>query len=426
MSRNDTSSHRWRNIIVVVAVATVAVLLLLWLAARFAPPTSLRLATGPEGEHEYQMALIYEQYMQEQGVDVEIVPTAGSLETMALLQSGEVDAGFILNAANIEIDASRQVSRSELSDGLVALAGVTHIPIWVFYRSELETDGRLDELADLQGLRVSLDEPESGTRALAHFLLRYSNIAEDYFEVVDASPRHSAELLLDIEIDAMFLASGVLSQNVRDLMLAPGVEILNLRLAASYARMIDFLQHVDVLEGSIRIADHKPPEVKNLVTVASLLISREDLHPDLQLLLLRAATDAQGKTFDMFPSEEVFPDVEGLSLPVSPVTQRFIAEGQTFLQRYLPFWTASPLERFYLLVLPIAILLYPLVRGTPDLYGFVMRRRVSVWYKRIRQVAGVITVLDVSGVNPLFVRQFLFGLIELGGSSPFYQTGIFV
>ena len=36
MSRNDTSSHRWRTIIVV-TVATVAVLLLLiWLGARFA------------------------------------------------------------------------------------------------------------------------------------------------------------------------------------------------------------------------------------------------------------------------------------------------------------------------------------------------------------------------------------------------------
>jgi TRAP-type uncharacterized transport system substrate-binding protein len=66
----------------------------------------MRLATGPEGEHEYQMALIYEQYMQEQAVDVEAVPTAGSLETMALLQSGEVDAGFIPNAANIESEIS--------------------------------------------------------------------------------------------------------------------------------------------------------------------------------------------------------------------------------------------------------------------------------------------------------------------------------
>jgi hypothetical protein len=347
----------------------------------------MRLATGPQGEHEYQVALIYQQYMQAQGLDVELVPTAGSLETMALLQAGEVDAGFILNAANREIDASsRQVSQSELSDGLVALAGVTHIPIWVFYRSELETEGPLGEFEDLQGLRVSLDEPESGTRALTRFILGYSGIAEDYFEVVDASPAHSTELLLDGEIDAMFLASGVLSQNVRDLLLAPGVEILNLRLAASYARMVDFLHHVDVLEGSIRIANNNPPEDKNLLTVASLLASREGLHPDLQLLLLRAATDAQGKMFDIFPSDEIFPDVEGLTLPISPVTLQFITEGETILQRYLPFWIASPLERFYVLALPIALLLFPLVRSTPGFYSFVMRRRINTWYKRIHQM----------------------------------------
>jgi TRAP transporter TAXI family solute receptor len=385
MSRNDTASSRWR-IIIVVAVGIAVVLLLVWLIARLRPPTSMRLATGPEGEHEYQMALIYKEYMQAQGLDAELVPTAGSLETMALLQSGEVDAGFILNASNLELEESRQTSQSELSDGLVALAGVTHIPMWVFYRSELETDGPLEGFADLEGLRVALDEPGSGTRALARFLLRYSSIAEDSFEVVDASPRQSTELLLDGEIDAMFLSSGVLSQNVRDLLLAPDVEILNLRLATSYARMIDFVQHVDVLEGSIRIAENDPPEVKNLVTVASVLASREDLHPDLQLLLLRATIDAHGQTFDMFPSSEVFPDVEGLSLPVSPVTLQFVTEGQTILQRYLPFWIASPLERFYLLVVPIALLLFPLVRSTPGFYSFVMRRRINTWYKRIHQM----------------------------------------
>ena len=403
MSRNDTSNQMWRTILVF-AITGAVVLLLAWVGFRLGPPTAMRLATGPEGEHEYQTALIYKQYMQEQGVDVELVPTAGSLETMALVRSGEVDAGFMLNDANVELDASRQTSESELSEGLVALAGVTHIPIWIFYRSELETDGPLDELADLQGLRVSLDEPQSGTRAAARFLLSYAGIAEDSFEVVDASPSQSAELLYAGEIDAMFLASGVLSQNVRDLLLAPGVEILNLRLATSYARMVDYLHHVDVLEGSIRIAEHKPPEVKNLLTVASLLIAREDFHPDLQLLLLRAATAAQNTTIDIFSSKEVFPSVEGLSLPVSPVTARFIAEGQTMLQRYLPFWIASPLERFYLVVLPIALLLFPLVRGTPTLYSFAMLRRINVWYKRIHQMERKLDQYNIAEVDTLITE----------------------
>jgi len=102
--------------------------------------------------------------------------------------------------------------------------------------------------------------------------------------------------------------------------------------------------------------------------------------------LLRAATDTQQGVFDLFPTAEVFPSLENLTAPASKVTLQYISQGQTFLQRYLPFWIASPLERFYLLALPILLLLYPLLRNTPTAYGFFMRRRVYIWYTRIRQI----------------------------------------
>ena len=71
---------------------------------------------------------------------------------------------------------------------------------------------------------------------------------------------------------------------------------------------------------------------------------------------------------------------------MSETTERFLTEGRTPLQRYLPFWIASPLERFYLLALPALLLIYPLVRNTPTAYGAFMRRRVFIWYKRIREI----------------------------------------
>jgi hypothetical protein len=372
--QGESGRHRSRFIISFVLAAILA--LLIWQVLRLRPPSSMRLATGPEGEHEYRTAQIYQEYMAEQGVSVEIVPTAGSLETMALIQAGGADAGFILNAANFEADDS----------GLVALAGVAHVPIWVFYRSELETDGPLGELTDLRGLRVSLGEPASGTHALSRLLLTISQIAEDEFTVIEEPPRRSAEMLLSGQIDAMFLASGMNAESLLELLLAPDVEILNFRLAETYTRLIPFLHEVTLLEGALNVAALDPPEDKHLLTDANLLIAGEDLHPDLQLLLLQAAREAQTKVFDPFPSDENFPSTNNLTLPVSETTQRFLEEGKTALQRYLPFWIASPLERFYLLVLPFLLLLYPLVRSTPSAYGFFMRRRVYVWYDRIREV----------------------------------------
>lgn len=67
------------------------------------------------------------------------------------------------------------------------------------------------------------------------------------------------------------------------------------------------------------------------------------------------------------------------------MTTRYINEGATFLQRYLPFWIASPLERFYLILLPIALLIFPIISRTPAAYAWTIRRRFYSWYKRLRE-----------------------------------------
>lgn len=367
---------RRRRALIIAFIVIAFMVLLIWQINRMRPPSSMSIATGPEGEHEYKTAQLYQRYMAAQGVDLKIVPTAGSLETMALIQADEVDAGFILNAANLETDDT----------GLMALASVGHIPIWVFYRSELETDGPLTDLTDLRSMRVAFGAPGSGARAISKILLNIAQLPEDEFTVVNAPLRQSAEMLLNGEIDALLTVTGFNSESVGELMLSPETEVMGFRLADTYEQLIPFLHVVDLLEGSFNIAERDPPEDKPLLTDANVLISGEDLHPDLQVLLLLAAKNTQGQVVDLFPTDDVFPDVEDLTLPVSPTTKQFITEGQTALQRYLPFWIASPLERFYLLILPAMLLLYPLVRNTPTAYGSFMRRRVFVWYKQIREV----------------------------------------
>ena len=148
--------HDRRSLIIIVLAVVAALGTLSWQVNRLRPPSTLRLATGPEGEHEYRTAQLYKEFMAEKSIDLEIIPTPGSLEIMRLIQTGAADAGLMLNAANFEADND---------DGLVALAAVNLVPIWVFYRSELETDGPLTDLADLRGRRVSFGYGESGTRA---------------------------------------------------------------------------------------------------------------------------------------------------------------------------------------------------------------------------------------------------------------------
>ena len=57
-----------------------------------------------------------------------------------------------------------------------------------------------------------------------------------------------------------------------------------------------------------------------------------------------------------------------------------------------------------MLVLPFALLLLPIVRGTPGLYDFAMRRRVNVWYKRIRQMELELDQYDIAEVDAHIVE----------------------
>lgn len=384
---------------IIISLALAGVLaLLVWQIDRLRPPSSIRLAAGPRDEHEYQIASLYADFLEREGLAVEVIPTEGALANMALLQSGAADAGFILNMATLAVD-DNVVTRSGVSVGLMALAGIDYVPLWGFYRSELETDDPLDELADLRGRRVAFGAPDSGTRALSRLLLSASDLTERDFAVVDAAPDVSAEMLLNGEIDAMFLVSGITSPTVSRLATAPEVQVLNLRLAPTYARMIAKLHNVDLLEGSFSISEPTPPETKQMLADTSVLVARNDLHPDIQLLLLRAAIAAQGKLLDPFPSAVTFPTVNGLTLPVSETTTQYLERGQTFLEKYLPFWVASPLERFYWLVLPAMLLLYPIVRSTPSAYSVLMRRRVNGWYRRLRDLELGLEHLDIAELD---------------------------
>ena len=54
--------------------------------------------------------------------------------------------------------------------------------------------------------------------------------------------------------------------------------------------------------------------------------------------------------------------------------------------RYLPFWAGNLLERMWLVVGGLLVLMLPLSRVVPPLYTFRVRSRVFRWYARLREV----------------------------------------
>jgi hypothetical protein len=86
----------------------------------------------------------------------------------------------------------------------------------------------------------------------------------------------------------------------------------------------------------------------------------------------------------MFERPGEFPAPKMLEFPLSPDAARFYKYGPPFLQRFLPFWIATLVDRLKVLLLPLIVLLIPLLKIVPPTFRWRIRRRIIRWYKEIQ------------------------------------------
>ena len=170
----------------------------------------------------------------------------------------------------------------------------------------------------------------------------------------DAGHRSLAagEALLRGELDAVFLIASAESPSVQRLLRNPGVTLMDFERAEAYTRRHRYLSSVNLPRGVIDLDLDLPPADVELLAVSANLVVRRDLHPALIDLLLQTADQvhAGGGLFEE-PGE--FPSPRYLDFPLHKEAKRYYKSGPPFLQRYLPFWAASLLDRLKVMLLPL-------------------------------------------------------------------------
>src|SRR4051812_11281792 len=73
-------------------------------------------------------------------------------------------------------------------------------------------------------------------------------------------------------------------------------------------------------------------------------------------------------------------------LPVSEEARHFYRSGPPVLQRLLPFWLASLVDRVKVMLIPIVMLTMPLLHATPPLMRRRTRRKIYLWYSDLRDI----------------------------------------
>ncbi len=359
-------------------------LLLAWGLIRFldpAPPRHLVMTTGPETGAYHGFSRLLAERLQEQGLTMELRSSQGSLENLQRLsaENSDVHIGMV-QGGTAELLSVTERNR------LQALAALYHEPLWLFQRA----GNPVDTLADLNALRLSVGSEGSGTWAVAKALFaeagqheRFNSLNDGLWQTLGS--QDAARALHADELDAAFLVLPADHPLIRELIANADLELADFNQTEALAARLPYLNQVRIPMGLLDIANNLPARPAHVLSPVATLVVNQDFHPALATLILQETREIlrEGTLLD---APDAFPAASPLDLPLSNEADYYHRNGVPFLQRYLPFWIASLLDRYVVLLIPFIVIMIPLFRSMGPLYRWRVRARVFRWYGQLRRI----------------------------------------
>lgn len=355
-------------------VGVLLVCIILVFAYQFvepAPPLHFKIATADTSGVYYSIATQYQKILANQGIDLEILETKGSVQNLEILKKGDADAAFIQGGTGTATDYP----------DLQGLASLYFEPLWIFIRSNTT----VTTIAELKNARIAVGKSGSGTQKIAMQVLEDNGINSNNSTFLSLGFEEASQKLLNGDADAVFLVTGADSAALASFLQNPSVHLFSITRAAAYTRHHSFLSYVILPEGGIDLAQNIPSEDTRLIAPAATLIIRDGLHPALIDQLLQASEKVHGKK-SLLLSDTKFPSPDFLDYPLSSEAERYFKNGPPFLQRYLPFWAATLIDRLKVMLLPLIALIVPIMKILPPTYQWRIRSRIYKWYDELHTV----------------------------------------
>ena len=347
------------------------------------PPHRIVMATGPEGGTYYEVGQRYRAALARENVDVQLVPTQGSIENLAMLHDPH-------SGVSIALIQGGSIGAGQKS-GLESLGTLFYEPMWWFRKRDIQGVGA----ESLLGRKIAIGSEGSGTRALMLELLRGVGI-EKQIELLPLGPRAASDKLLAGEIDVAFMMTSWESPVVRQLIADERVGLSGFPRADAFVALYPYINKVVVPRGVGNLTKDQPPNDVTLIATKASLVVRDDLHPALQYLLLGVAAEIHSGQ-SIFNRTGEFPAAEAIDIPLSNEAQRFYKSGPPLLHDYCPFWMAALIGKLIILLIPILGILYPMMRFLPRLYDWLMRSKILRMYGEPRLLEGEMANAGVGG-----------------------------
>ena len=354
------------------------------------PPKVIRIATGAKNGAYFAFAQRYARLLANDGIALEVVSTAGSVENFALLKRGEVSLALVQGGSATDDDKER----------LQSLGSLFLEPVWVFTRKQTP----IKRFVELKGKRVAVGAAGSGTYLLTMQLLSAAGITESNTTLGRGDSAQAMASLSQGTIDAAFFVAAPIAPLIRSLLEERSVQLLNFDRAPAYGSLFPFLTPVTLSEGVMNLEQNIPSHDTTLVAVSANLAARKDLNASLIPALLDAITRVH-RPGGVLEQKRQFPSIDLSDLPLNEDARRYITNGPSFLFRWLPYGTAVLMDRLKILVLPFLALLIPLFRIAPPLYRWRVRSKIYRWYTAVREIDSMAQKEPiVGGAEPVINR----------------------
>ncbi len=360
----DNISKVW---IIIFIILLIISFVYIQLTAPVAKKT-LRIATGAVGSDSYAYAISYKALLEPEGVDLEVIPTLGSLDTIGYLDTKKADIGFV--------HSGLLINKREYN--FESLASVYYEPLWIFYRN----DGySLNYLIEATGKNLGISMTNDGTYDLAQKL----SLSNGLIENVNTTYIYDEDALKQLKnkkIDIFITLATKDNPNIQALLADPDIELMNLKRINAYTQKFDYLIALKLYEGSIDLYKNLPSKDVNLLSTTQNLVCNPDIPGELIRIFLKKVQQIHGgKTF--FQNADEFLNSKHIDTVINDDAELYLLNGESWLEKIFPYWVASNIDRLKLLIIPLIWLIIPLFKSIIPLYVITTRAKIYRWYEKL-------------------------------------------
>jgi TRAP-type uncharacterized transport system substrate-binding protein len=338
-----------------------------------APPSKVVVATAFKGGSFDYYGQQYREIFARFHVELELRETAGAVENVKLLQDPKsgVQIAFVTGG----------VSDRKHAPGILSLGTVYNQPFWIFYSS----NEPFDRLSQLKGKRIAVGPVGSGTQYAAEQILGKGGVNSETATLLPFAGSAAVKALNDGKVDVIWAIGAPDATSIQSFLRNPNVRLMSFPMAEAFTRIFPELARLVLPQGVVDIDRNVPPNDVALIGTTTKVLIRSDLHPQIVQLLLQTMVEAHSGP-DIFQRSGQFPNSADTEYPVAQSARDFYKNGPSFLNRYLPFWMTSYVERTVAVLVAVIAIGLPVFSYAPKLYLWFIRDRVRKLYRRLRIV----------------------------------------